>query len=77
MESRQQRCALPTSGDIAAAEVSHRGDASVLGNPAGVAQLHGERYFRRWSVAYGLPVRADGRDLRRADLGLFQQGIGR
>ncbi len=67
VKGRNQRRALSAGGDVAAAEIGHRGDAGALGDDAGVAELQGIRDRALRVVADGLAVAADGADVLRAD----------
>ncbi|MNE51417.1 hypothetical protein D3C80_1460440 [compost metagenome] len=73
MKSRNQRRALPASGDIAAAKVAHDGDAGQLRQHGWIADLH--RETARWLMANGLAVAANRTNVFWLDVLLSQEGI--
>lgn len=60
MEGRCQRRACTVSGDIARAEIRHRGDAGALGDDRRVADLNAVGLGGPRLMAQGLAVTADG-----------------
>jgi hypothetical protein len=72
VECRNQWRALTGSRDIAAAEVTHNGNASQLRQQGAIDELYGIAGVR--AVTHGLPMAADGRDLRGRQAGLREQG---
>ncbi len=77
MEGGHQGRALATGSHIATSEIGHRGNAGVLGNSAGIADLPGERRARVGPVADGLPMRADRANLATLHAAVADQLIGR
>ena len=75
MERGNQRCALPSCGNIATAEIADYGNAGQLGKQCGIADLQG--VVMLGAMADGLAMAANGLDFRVRQARLIQQRVGR
>src|SRR5690554_6485216 len=76
MKGRNQRGTLTMGSHVPRTEIGNGGYAGGLGNPGGIANLHGERRGAGRLMADSLPVAADGADLLRVDSGLVDKVAG-
>ena len=75
MERGDQRCALPSSGNITTAKIADYGNAGQFGKQCGIADLQGVAVLG--AVADGLAVAADGPDCHVRQVRRVQQCVNR